>query len=163
MVEQPIAANIDVALLTMAVDDDFSLRRLERYLTLAWDSGSTPVVVLTKADLAEPETLEDLLVQVDGVAFGVECITTSARTGAGLARLREVLEPGTVGVLLGSSGWANPASSTHSQALSCRPCRTSARSTARASHHDVPTAAGTALGCVPGGHAWAAGVATVGR
>ena len=88
VVEQPIAANIDVALLTMAVDDDFSLRRLERYLTLAWDSGSTPVVVLTKADLAEPETLEDLLVQVDGVAFGVECITTSARTGAGLARLR---------------------------------------------------------------------------
>jgi ribosome biogenesis GTPase len=104
VVEQPIAANIDVALLTMAVDDDFSLRRLERYLTLAWDSGSTPVVVLTKADLAAPETLDDLLTQVDSVAFGVECITTSTRTGTGLDRLRKVLEPGTVGVLLGSSG-----------------------------------------------------------
>jgi ribosome biogenesis GTPase len=104
VVEQPIAANVDLALLTMAVDDDFSVRRLERYLTLAWDSGATPVVVLTKADLADADDLDDLLAQADTIAFGTECIATSARTGAGLDRVRELLEPGKVAALLGSSG-----------------------------------------------------------
>ena len=104
VVEQPIAANVDLALLTMAVDDDFSVRRLERYLTLAWDSGATPVVILTKADLADPWQLDDRVSAVDTVAFGTECITTSAHTGAGLDRLRALLQPGMVAALLGSSG-----------------------------------------------------------
>lgn len=104
VVEQPIAANVDLALLTMAVDDDFSLRRLERYLTLAWDSGAKPVVILTKVDLADPGDVDDMMAQVDTVAFGTECITTSARTGMGLERLRALLQPGMVAALLGSSG-----------------------------------------------------------
>ena len=48
---QPIAANIDTLFLCMALNSDFNLRRLERYLALAWDSGVIPVVLLTKADL----------------------------------------------------------------------------------------------------------------
>ena len=49
--EQVVAANIDTVFLCMSLNNDFNLRRLERYLTIAWDSGATPVVVLTKADL----------------------------------------------------------------------------------------------------------------
>ncbi|MFN8183339.1 MAG: ribosome small subunit-dependent GTPase A [Candidatus Nanopelagicales bacterium] len=104
VVEQPLAANIDLALLTMAVDDDFSMRRLERYLTLAWDSGATPLVVLTKSDLADTARLVRLTAEVGSVAFGSQCIETSSHTGAGLERVRAVLTPGTVAVLLGSSG-----------------------------------------------------------
>ena len=51
--EQVVAANLDKVFLCMALNLDFNLRRLERYLTVAWDSGATPVVVLTKADLAK--------------------------------------------------------------------------------------------------------------
>lgn len=104
VVEQPIAANIDLALLTMAVDDDFNLRRLERYLTLAWDSGATPVVLLTKCDLSDRVDLDHLAAEVETVAFGSECIPTSARDATGVDRLRTLLTPGTVAALLGSSG-----------------------------------------------------------
>jgi len=103
VVEQPIAANIDFALLTMA-DDDFNVRRLERYLTLAWDSGATPVIVLTKADLTSPEVLELMVRDVQSVSLGIQTITTSSVTGQGLAELREVLVPGSCAIVLGSSG-----------------------------------------------------------
>jgi ribosome biogenesis GTPase len=107
VVEQAIAANIDLALLAMDVDDDFSLRRLERYLTLAWDSAARPVVVLTKADLAGTGSfppLEERLAEIDSVAFGERVIATSSRSGAGLAELRDLLAPDTCAILLGSSG-----------------------------------------------------------
>ncbi len=104
VLEQPIAANVDLALLTMAVDEDFSLRRLERYLTLAWDSGATPLVVLTKADLADAGRLSALTAEVSSVAFGCDCILTSSWTGVGLDQVRSALAPGTVAVMLGSSG-----------------------------------------------------------
>jgi ribosome biogenesis GTPase len=107
VVEQAIAANIDVALLAMAADEDFSLRRLERYLTLAWDSGARPVVVLTKADLAGTAgfpSLDERLAGIDSVAFGERVIATSSRSGEGLAELRELLAPDTCAILLGSSG-----------------------------------------------------------
>lgn len=94
VVEQPIAANVDLALLAMAVGEDFSERRLERYLTLAWDSGATPLVVLTKADRGE----------VHMPQVHVETVVTSARTGEGLEALRAHLPPGTTAILLGSSG-----------------------------------------------------------
>ena len=103
VVEQPIAANIDIALLAMAVGEDFSLRRLERYLTLAWDSGATPVVVLTKAD-RDPAALPDHLAHVQQVALGAETVVTSSHTGLGLDALRDHLRAGTTAILLGSSG-----------------------------------------------------------
>ncbi len=65
-----LAANVDVAFLVMGLDErDFSIRRLERYLTTAWEGGAIPVIVLNKADLAAD--LDAQLAETEAVAFGV--------------------------------------------------------------------------------------------
>lgn len=105
--EQPIAANVELALLAMGVDEDFSVRRLERYLTVAWDAAAKPVVVLTKTDLAGTGDLPGLgerLAEVSSVTFGAPVVATSALTGEGLPELRALLKPGLCAILLGSSG-----------------------------------------------------------
>ena len=101
--EQVLAANVDVALLVAGLDDDFNLRRLERYLTVAYAGGATPVVVLNKADI--DDDVDGHRVAAEAVAPGVPVHAVSARTGHGLDRLAEAhLRPGTTGVVLGSSG-----------------------------------------------------------
>ena len=100
--EQVMASNIDVALLVAGLDNDFNLRRIERYLAVAWSSAVTPVVVLNKSDLADD--VDGRLVAVDAIAPGVATVAVSARTGAGLHALREHLRPGTTAAILGSSG-----------------------------------------------------------
>jgi ribosome biogenesis GTPase / thiamine phosphate phosphatase len=100
--EQVLAANVDAALLLAGLDDDFSLRRLERYITTAWDSGAEPVVVLTKADLCGD--VADALLQVESVAIGVPVYPISNVTGVGIDELATHLRPGRTFVLLGSSG-----------------------------------------------------------
>lgn len=100
--EHVLAANVDTALLLAGLDDDFSLRRLERYITTAWDSGAAPVVVLTKADLCDD--VADALLQVESVAIGVPVYPISNVTGIGVDELESHLHPGKTVVLLGSSG-----------------------------------------------------------
>jgi len=100
--EQVLAANVDTAFLLAGLDDDFSLRRLERYITTAWDSGAAPVVVLTKSDLCAD--VADALLQVESVAIGVPVYPISNVTGVGVDELSEHLQPGRTVVLLGSSG-----------------------------------------------------------
>jgi ribosome biogenesis GTPase / thiamine phosphate phosphatase len=100
--EQVMASNIDLALLVAGLDNDFNLRRIERYLAVAWSSGITPVVVLNKSDLADD--VDGRLVAVDAVAPGVATIAVSAWTGAGLEDLRGHLRPGATAAILGSSG-----------------------------------------------------------
>jgi ribosome biogenesis GTPase / thiamine phosphate phosphatase len=100
--EQVLAANVDAAFLLAGLDDDFSLRRLERYITTAWDSGAEPVVVLTKSDLC-PD-VGDALLQVESVAIGVPVYPLSNVTGVGVDELTPHLRPGRTVVLLGSSG-----------------------------------------------------------
>jgi ribosome biogenesis GTPase len=100
--EQIMASNIDVALLVAGLDNDFNLRRIERYLAVAWSSAITPVVVLNKADLADD--VDGRLVAVDAIAPGVAIVPVSARTGVGLDLLREHLRPGATAAILGSSG-----------------------------------------------------------
>src|SRR5207244_8042557 len=100
--EQVLAANVDAAFLLAGLDDDFSLRRLERYVTIAWESGAQPIVVLTKADLS-PDVAEAVLA-VETVAIGVPVHPVSNVTGEGLAALDAYLKPGRTIVLLGSSG-----------------------------------------------------------
>lgn len=100
--EQVLATNIDVALLVASMNEDLNLRRLERYLILAWESGARPVIVLTKADLHEsPETA---VTEVETIAGGVPVIPISSKTGVGLDDVRAQLAAGLTAVLLGSSG-----------------------------------------------------------
>ena len=100
--EQVLAANVDVVLLLNGLDSDFSMRRLERYLTTAWDSGAQPVVVLTKSDLHAD--LAEMLLEVERVAIGVPVVAVSNVTGDGVDDVRAQLGSGRTAVLLGSSG-----------------------------------------------------------
>lgn len=101
--EQVLAANIDVAFLVQALPLDFNVRRLERYLAMAWESGAEPVVVLTKADLVDD--VQPYLDDVEAATLGA-CpgLAVSAKTGRGLDELRGYLAPNRTAVLLGSSG-----------------------------------------------------------
>ena len=101
--EQVLAANIDVAFLVQALPLDFNVRRLERYLAMAWESGAQPVVLVTKTDLVDDVT--PYLDEVESVTLGsCPALAVSAKTGAGLDQLRPWLEPHRTAVLLGSSG-----------------------------------------------------------
>jgi len=99
---QVVAANVDVALIATALPGDLSSRRLDRYLTLAWESGATPVVVLTKSDLTDD--VDGALSKAGLAAPGVDMIAVSAVSGDGVDSLVARLEPGRTAVLLGSSG-----------------------------------------------------------
>jgi ribosome biogenesis GTPase / thiamine phosphate phosphatase len=100
--EQVLAANVDTAFLLGGLDDDFSIRRLERYITTTWDSGASPVVVLTKADLCAD--VADAVLTVESVAIGVPVQPVSNVTGDGIDQLAPHLRAGRTVVLLGSSG-----------------------------------------------------------
>jgi ribosome biogenesis GTPase len=99
---QVLAANVDVAFLVSALGADLEPRRLERYLVAAWQSGATPVVVLTKCDL-HADAAEQAFA-VEEVAIGVPVHLVSGITGEGCDNVRAYLGPGVTGVLLGSSG-----------------------------------------------------------
>ena len=101
--EQIVAANVDTVFLVSALGHDLNLRRLERYLTAAWDSGAEPVIVLTKADLHQGEVPE-AVADVEAIAFGVPVHAVSNVTGEGLDTLDRYLGPGRTVALLGSSG-----------------------------------------------------------
>ena len=100
--DQAVAANFDYVFIMQSLNLDFNPKRLERYLTLAWQSGATPVILLTKADLVEDYW--NYLTQVERVATGINIHAVSAHTGYGLNRLGAYLQPGQTVVFLGSSG-----------------------------------------------------------
>jgi ribosome biogenesis GTPase len=100
--EQVVAANVDVTFLVAGLDGDFNVRRIERYLMVAWDSGARPVVILNKADLCAD--IARYVLEVEAVAFGTPVIALSAVTGRGLKELRDMVPYGATGAFLGSSG-----------------------------------------------------------
>ena len=100
--EQVIAANVDLAFLVCGLDLDFNPRRLERYVASVWESGSSPVVVLNKADLCEE--IPERLAEAQTVAAGAPIEVVSAATGEGLEALAAHLAPGRTVALLGMSG-----------------------------------------------------------
>ena len=100
--DQAVAANFDYVFIMQSLNLNFNPKRLERYLALAWQSGATPVILLTKADLVEDYW--EYLTQVERVAAGVNTHVVSAHTGYGLQRLNAYLQPGNTVVFLGSSG-----------------------------------------------------------
>lgn len=100
--EQLVAANVDTLFVCMALNHDFNLRRLERYLAIAWDSGATPVVVLTKADIC-PQRQQRLL-EAQSVSAGAAVLVCSALSEDGLSEIRPYLGSGRSIALIGSSG-----------------------------------------------------------
>jgi ribosome biogenesis GTPase len=99
---QVAAANVDTVFLVTGLDGDFNLRRIERYLTAAWDSGASPVIVLNKCDLRDDPAAA--VAEVEAIAPGVPVIAVSAVDGSNVERLRACLAPGMTAALLGSSG-----------------------------------------------------------
>lgn len=99
---QSIASNFDYVFLMESLNQDFSVRRMERYLSTAYESGATPIIVLTKSDLCED--VSEQIAKMEQVSFGVKVVAISAVTGEGLGQLSEYLTTGTTIVFLGSSG-----------------------------------------------------------
>lgn len=99
---QIVAANIDYIFICMALNNDFNISRLERYVAVAWDSMAIPVIVLTKSDLCE--NIEEKLEQVQEVAIGIEILVTSSLNGYGYNKVKEYIKRGTTIAFIGSSG-----------------------------------------------------------
>jgi ribosome biogenesis GTPase len=100
--QQIVGANIDTVFLVTSLNQDFKLRRIERYLTLAWESGSRPVVVLSKADLCMDVDAKVALAA--NVAREVPVHAVSVVDGSGVDSLSQYLRSGETVALLGSSG-----------------------------------------------------------
>ena len=100
--EQVVAANIDTIFLCMSLNNDFNLRRLERYLSIAWDSGAVPVIVLTKADLCRD--LAEMQAEVASVAIGVDVLVTTALEKDGYRQILPYIADGKTVAFIGSSG-----------------------------------------------------------
>ena len=100
--DQAVAANFDYVFITMSMNKDFHPSKLERYLTVAWQSGGTPVILLTKSDLMKDR--EQVLAQVSTLAPGVDVYCVSSYTGEGFLQLETYFANGKTIVLLGSSG-----------------------------------------------------------
>jgi ribosome biogenesis GTPase / thiamine phosphate phosphatase len=100
--QQVIVANVDTAFIVVALDGDFNVRRVERYLAQGRESGATPVVLLNKADGCNALTAR--IAEVEQVAMGISVFALSSRTGQGIEVLDQFLTPGRTVVLLGSSG-----------------------------------------------------------
>jgi ribosome biogenesis GTPase len=100
--EQIVGANIDTVFLATSLNQDFNPRRIERYLTIAWDSGATPVVLLTKTDLCDD--VAERVAAIEAVANGTPVHAISSVKGEGLEILAQYLTPGKTVALIGSSG-----------------------------------------------------------
>ena len=99
--EQLLAANLDLVLIVAPLDR-LRIARIERELLVAWDSGAQPVVVLSKADVAED--VDAVLADLNDRVTGADIVATSARTGAGVAQISAMLQPNKTAVLFGPSG-----------------------------------------------------------
>lgn len=99
---QVVASNIDTVFICMSLNNDFNLRRLERYLSISWDSGATPVVVLTKSDLSED--VRQQLREVDAVAIGADILVTTAMREDGYEEIARYIKEGQTIAFIGSSG-----------------------------------------------------------
>ena len=102
--EQIVSANIDSVFIVSGLDGgrNFNLRRIERYLTLTWSSGATPVIVLNKVDLC-PD-IDSYVRSVEGIAPGISIHPVSAKEQIGLDAIKNYLTKGNTAALLGSSG-----------------------------------------------------------
>jgi ribosome biogenesis GTPase len=101
---QIIAANIDYAFLVQAVDRDFNINRLERYLTICNTSGVKPVIILSKTDLIDEPKLNEILSSIKARIKDIPVFAISNETQNGYKALSEFVEKGKTYCMLGSSG-----------------------------------------------------------
>jgi ribosome biogenesis GTPase len=99
---QVVGANVDVVFIVISLNLDLNMRRLERYLAVAWESGAEPVVLLSKADLVDDPTA--LLAEVERIAIGATILTVSVIDGRGIADVRARIGAGRTVAFVGSSG-----------------------------------------------------------
>jgi len=99
---QGIAANIDIVFICMALDRDFNLSRLERYISITWTANARPVVILTKKDITE--SWESRLAETESANPGIDILVTSQFDEVSISRVREYISEGKTAVFAGSSG-----------------------------------------------------------
>lgn len=100
--EQIVAANFDYVFIMTSLNNDFNIKRIERYLSSVWQSGAIPVIILTKKDLCEDCSTQ--MEELKSMADGVTIIVISSITGEGIDEINKFLTPGKTSVFLGSSG-----------------------------------------------------------
>ena len=101
---QVVGANLDVVFVVASLNADLNLRRLERYLAAAWDSGAEPVVILSKVDLDGEDEIAEALALVERAAAGTTVLAVSAVDGRGVDEVRDRIGPGRTVAFVGSSG-----------------------------------------------------------
>jgi len=99
---QVIASNIDVLFICMSLNADYNLRRLERYLAIAWESGATPIIILTKADLCK--NVQSKIYEVEEIAIGVDVISTSSYIKESYEKIASLMQKGQTYAFIGSTG-----------------------------------------------------------
>lgn len=99
---QIVASNVDIVFICMSLNNDYNLRRIERYLSIAWDSGSIPVIVLTKSDLCDD--INTKLIDIKSVAIGVDVVVTSSLSADSYDDIFKYMQKGKTIAFIGSSG-----------------------------------------------------------
>ena len=100
--EQLVAANFDYVFIMQSLNNNFNINRIERYLSLAWESGGIPVIILTKSDLVP--NVQDYIDEVQSIAFGVDVYAISCINKNGIEDIKKYFSKGNTIVFLGSSG-----------------------------------------------------------
>jgi ribosome biogenesis GTPase len=101
---QIVAANVDTVFIVQSLDRDFSLRRMERYLVMAFDGGVEPVVLLSKRDLHPEQEVQSRVTEAEAVSHGVPVLPYSALDNSGVEAIHSLIKPGQTFCLVGSSG-----------------------------------------------------------
>ena len=150
---QTLAANVDTVLVLVAADGRVTPRSVERYVALVWESGATPVVVLTKADLVSGHDLDEAVDRLAAACVGVALLSVSVPTGAGLDDLAPYLGRGRTVALLGSSGAGKSTLANHlgGSALATGAVRDDGRGRHTTTHRElIPLPGGAVLVDTPG-------------
>jgi len=100
--DQIVAANIDIVFICMSLNKDYNLSRLERYLSVAWNSGAIPIVVLTKADLCD--NVQQKQAEIGSIVIGADIVTTSNLDTSSIDMLLPYIKEGSTAAFIGSSG-----------------------------------------------------------
>ena len=100
--EQLVAANFDYVFIMQSLNNNFNINRIQRYLSLAWESGGIPVIVLTKSDLVS--NVDEYINEIKDIAFGVDVYAVSCITKDGIEDIKKYFTKGNTIVFLGSSG-----------------------------------------------------------